>query len=153
MAEHWYRVRAGMGGWEEEVFYALLRVGLALEAQGAPFSSIRSALLDAWEYRPTRAEPLCHLARLCRLEGKWHQAYLYAARAVQIAYPEQDLLFVDDSVWQWRALDELAIAAYWEGRFEQSRECCQRLLGEGQLPPHQWQRVQRNLQFALDKCG
>jgi tetratricopeptide (TPR) repeat protein len=153
MAEHWYRVRVAMGGWEEEVFYSLLRVGLSLEAQGAPFSSIRSALLDAWEYRPTRAEPLSHLARLCRLETQWHQAYLYAAQAVQIPYPEQDLLFVDDSVWQWRALDELAIAAYWTGRFRESRDYCQRLLENSLLPESECQRVRNNKRFAVEKSG
>lgn len=153
LAEHWYRVRAAMGGWEEEVFYASLRVGLAREAQGAAFPSVRSALLDAWELRPTRAEPLCHLARLCRLEKKWHQAYLYAAQAVQIPYPEQDLLFVDDSVWQWRALDEQAIAAYWTGRYRESGSCCQRLLDQGLLPQAEVKRVRSNLRFAAEKAG
>ena len=142
-----------MGGWEEEVFYSRLRVGLTLEAQGKPFSAIRSALLDAWEYRPTRAEPLCHLARLCRSEKKWHQAYLYAAQAVQIPYPQQDLLFVDDSVWHWRALDEQAIAAYWTGRFRESGDCCQRLLEQGLLPEAEVQRVRSNLRFAEEKAG
>ncbi len=153
MAEHWYRRRADMGGWDEEVFFSMLRVGLALEAQGASFNAVRSALLDAWEFRPQRAEPICHLAGLCRQEKRWHQAYLYAREAVQTPYPEQDALFVDESVWAWRAADELAIAAYWTGRFAESRDCCLRLLNSGSLPPDQSERIRNNLQFALEHCG
>ncbi len=153
MAEHWYRKRAAMAGWEEEAFFAMLRVGLALEAQGRPFSVVRGALLDAWEARPQRAEPLCHLARLCRLQQQWQQAYLFAREALATPFPERDALFVDDSVWAWRAQDELAIAAYWTGRFEQSRELCQHLLNTGVLPQGELERVRANLQFALARCG
>ena len=148
MAKHWYRKRAAMGGWEEEVFYSLQRVGLALQAQGAAFNAVRSALLDAWEYRPGRAEPLCYLAEICRGERRWQQAYLFAGRAVATAYPVDDVLFVDESVWAWRAADELAIAAYWVGRFAESAELCERLLAAGKLPESQIERVRNNLDFA-----
>lgn len=152
LAEHWYRKRATMGGWEEEVFYALLRVALAQEAQGAAFNTVRGSLLDAWECRPSRAEPLCHLARLCRLGEKWHQAYLFAKAAVDTPYPTADALFVDESVWQWRAQDELAIAAYWTGRFTESYKLCSSLLEGGVLPTQQAERVRANLEFAQGRC-
>ena len=105
-----------------------------------------------WKRRVSRFQPY-DLARLCRSEKKWHQAYLYAAQAVQIPYPQQDLLFVDDSVWHWRALDEQAIAAYWTGRFRESGDCCQRLLEQGLLPEAEVQRVRSNLRFAEEKAG
>lgn len=147
-AQHWYRRRAGMGGWEEEVFYSLLRVALALEASGADFAVLRGAFLDAWERRPGRAEPLCHLARLCRVQKAWQQAYLFARRAADTPYPEDDLLFVDASVWAWRALDELSIAAYWTGRYRESEQCCRELLDGDRLPGTQRNRVEENLRFA-----
>ena len=152
-AEKWYRRRAEMGGWKEEVFYSKLRVALALESQGVSFNQVRSALLDAWEYRPTRAEALCHLARVCRLQGAWNQAYFFAKQAEGIPYPERDLLFVDESVWHWRAKDELSIAAYWTGRFDESLILCEDLLRGGLLAKEQISRVRKNLKFSSDQVA
>jgi glycosyltransferase involved in cell wall biosynthesis len=149
MAEHWYRKRAAMGGWEEEIFYSKLRIALALESQEGSFNQVRSALLDAWEYRPQRVEPLVHLARMCRLKGDWNQAYIFAKQADETPYPETDLLFVDESVWHWRAKDECAIAAYWTGRYEESERLCRALIESTCLPGQQLKRVKDNLDFAL----
>lgn len=56
-----YRIRAAMNGWEEETYYARMRLGVLLcehisFAQGAP------ELLAAWQGRPTRIEALRWLA-------------------------------------------------------------------------------------------
>ncbi len=150
-AEHWYRKRAGMGGWNEEVFYSLLRVGLAKENNGASLAKLRSSLLEAWEYRPARVEPLYHLARLCRAHQKWHQAYLFSSQAVASPYPEDDQLFVDESVWTWRAKDELSIAAYWTGHYSESETLCRQLLESSHLPAAHAARVTENLAFAEAK--
>ena len=148
-AEKWYRRRSEMGGWQEEVFYSLMRVGLAKEAQGAEFSEVRSAMLEAWESRPQRAEPLYHLARITRLSKRWNEAYLYAKHASYIPFPDSDALFVDESVWRWRIQDELSIAAYWTGKFKESKAICSRLLQNEQLPVGQQTRVSQNLNYAL----
>ena len=60
-AIRWYRLRALMGGWGEEVYYARYRLGCLLSqhvafAQGAP------ELLAAWQAAPHRAEALRALA-------------------------------------------------------------------------------------------
>ena len=53
---------SNMRGWNEEVFYANLQEGIlrpsATSTAGVP------VLLEAWQRRPTRAEPLYELARL-----------------------------------------------------------------------------------------
>ena len=151
-AEHWYRKRAGMGGWDEEVFYSLLRVGLALEQREVDFARVQNALLTAWDTRPGRAEPLCHLARLCRHREMWPRAHLFAKTGLEIPFPKDDLLFIDEGVWAWRLKDERAIAAYWLGRYEEARRLNQELLGEGRLPDDQVDRVRANLKFAEDRC-
>jgi tetratricopeptide (TPR) repeat protein len=152
-AEKWYRRRAEMGGWQEEVFYSLMRVGLSMEAQGFEYSRVCSAMLSAWESRPQRAEPLCHLARISRLNKFWNQAYLYSKHASQLPFPQQDALFVDESVWRWRVQDELSIAAYWTGRFEESRTLCKELLRGEMLPDDQVSRVEENRRFAVERLA
>ncbi len=83
-----------MGGWEEEVFVSLLELAKVLERQDAPVPEVRSAYLDAWQYRPTRAEPLSHLARYHRERGWDALADLFERRKKQMK-PSKDILFVE----------------------------------------------------------
>lgn len=143
-----YDRRAGMGGWAEEVFCARLYAArLAVQLERSP-AEVIDRYLRAHESRPTRAEALCDLARHCRVDGRrWPLAYLFAKQAAAIPYPS-DILFVEHAWYEWRALDELAIAAYWVGEYEESRQCCERLLKGGRLPAGERERVTRNLEFA-----
>ncbi|MCY0899288.1 MAG: glycosyltransferase [Firmicutes bacterium] len=69
-----YRQRVAMGGWPEEVFYAQYQIGVLL----APTDWARAvdALLTAWNYRPSRAEPWYHLAVGWRVRQAWALAYM-----------------------------------------------------------------------------
>src|SRR5215203_648287 len=61
MAIELYERRSAMGGWDEEVFYSLYQVGV-LKAQTGDWPPAMVALVRAWEYRPSRLEPLYELA-------------------------------------------------------------------------------------------
>lgn len=142
-----YRKRAAMGGWDEEVWYALLQAALLEERLGKEPPEVVAAYLNAYQHRPTRPETLGHLARYCRLNQQHHLAHLFAERAKEIP-PTTDLLFVDPSFAAWRNLDEYSIACYWSGRHRESEAACLRLLAEGQLPLAERPRVEANLAFA-----
>jgi glycosyltransferase involved in cell wall biosynthesis len=145
-----YARRATMGGWEEEVYYSLLQVGV-LRARGKREpASIVSAFLNAYQYRPTRAEALVELAAHHRGTHEWALAELFARAALDVPKPK-DILFVDTSVYDWRVFDELAIATYYRNKFEESAALNRRLLSEGKLPERHRQRVQENLAFSLQK--
>jgi hypothetical protein len=146
-----YRRRASMGGWQEEVFYSLLQLGLLCEREGRELEAVGS-LLGAYQRRPGRRESLVELARLYRTRNQHHLAYLFAKRAVAIARPD-DRLFVDDSAYTYRAEDELSIAAYWVGEYRESIEYANRVLAEPSLPAAQRARVEKNRQFAVDKLA
>ena len=100
--------------------YALFQVARIDERLGAPSDVIRRGLLDAYRARPTRVEPLVELARLCRLAGDWADALLYARAAASAERPD-DLLFVDEASYAWRALDELALAGWYSGAHSEGR--------------------------------
>ncbi|MFD4247169.1 glycosyltransferase [Streptomyces sp. NPDC058525] len=148
-----YDRRAAMGGFAEEVFCAgLYAARLAVEV-GRPSGEVVDRFLRAHESRPSRAEALGDLARLCRVNGqRWPLAYMFARQAVRIPYPS-DVLFVEFDWYEWRALDELAVAAYWVGEYEESARCAERLLAGGKLPAGERERVARNLEFARGKLG
>jgi hypothetical protein len=142
-----YEHRAAMGGWDEEVFYSKLQIAQLLQRQGVSDERVVGAHLAAFECRPTRAEPLCYIARFYREANRHALAHVFAEAASAIPRPT-DILFVDASVYEWRAKDELAIASYWTGRREQSARLCRELLDDGLLPPDQIDRVASNLRFA-----
>ncbi|OII62099.1 hypothetical protein BJP40_03540 [Streptomyces sp. CC53] len=148
-----YDRRADMGGWDEEVFCSRLyaaRLAAALERPGA---EVVDRYLRAHESRPARAEALGDLARHCRLNGpRWPLAHLVARQAARTPFPS-DVLFVEHEWYAWRALDELAVAAYWVGEYDESRECCERLLAGDALPADHRDRVLRNLEFARRGAG
>ncbi|MFE2089563.1 glycosyltransferase [Streptomyces sp. NPDC057580] len=148
-----YDRRAGMGGFAEEVFCShLYAARLAVELGRRP-AEVIDRYLRAHASRPTRAEALGELARYCRMNGRrWPLAYMFAQQAAQIPYPK-DILFVEFEWYDWCSLDELAVAAYWTGNYEESERCSQRLLESGKLPPEHHDRVVGNLEFARQKLG
>lgn len=147
-----YERRAKMGGWEEEVYYSLQQIALLLEVEGESRANVTAAYLRAFEARPTRAEPLTELARLYRQASSYATAHLFAERATRIKKPD-DILFLDESVYAWRALDELSIASYYIGDYRASAALAERLLAEGSLPEKQRPRVIENLNFARKKLA
>jgi len=143
-AKRAYTRRAGLGGWNEEVAYALLRVAQCKQALDEGHDNIVAAFLAAYEARPQRAEPLHHLAVHLRGREEYALAYLFAGKAASLPYPEADQLFLNADVYRFRALDELALAAYYSHRSQEARDIWLRLL-ESELPAADRERIKRNL--------
>jgi len=146
-----YRRRTTMCGWDEERFVAQLEAGRAAVRLGKTEQVVLDELLKAHDLRPHRAEPLHDLARYFREKKKYGRAYLFAKTGAQMPRPD-DSLFVSEEVYAWRLLDELAVAAYWTERFEESKASCEEILCRVEkglrLTSVDLQRVQKNLAFA-----
>jgi len=127
-AHDWYARRAEMGGWEEEVFYSLLRMADCLAELKVLGTQVEDAYARAWAYRPTRAEPLYSLAYRMRVSGRYEMGYLFARQAAAVPRPVADRLRADNDIYTWRALDEQAVCASWIGRQQETFELCRRLL-------------------------
>jgi len=148
-AIEWYAKRANLGGWYEEVYYSLLQIALLKIELNAPLDEVQNLLLAAYEYRPQRAGSLYHLARQLRLHDKIKLAYIYANAAVSIPLTK-DILFVNHSVYEWKAKDELAVSAYWVGNYQLCHDLCVELLANPTIPERDKQRFQENLRFAKE---
>ena len=150
-----YRHRASMPGWDEETWQTLYEIGRMSEQIRAPVAEIQGAYLAAYQFRPRRAEPLYQLARFHRERGEHALAYLFARQASVIPLPA-DILFVDTSVYSWRSLDELSVAASYTDALDEGQAATRRLLAEGHLPASERPRVEANLGFyagAIAKRG
>ena len=146
-AIEWYAKRANLGGWYEEVYYSLLQIALLKIELNAPLDEVQNLLLAAYEYRPQRAESLYHLARQLRLHDKIKLAYIYANAAVSIPLTK-DILFVDQSVYEWKAKDELAVSAYWVGNYQLCHDLCVELLFNPAVSEQNKKRFLDNLMLA-----
>lgn len=143
-----YERRIALGGWEEEVWYSRFQVAVLSERLGLDDALVIGRHLEAWQSRPTRAEPLVELARFCREHGpRWPIAAMAARQACALGRPA-DVLFVDPSAHGWRALDELAVAAYWIGDAATSQQAARDALAHPDLPAEHRARVEENLRFA-----
>lgn len=140
-----YKKRAEMGGWSEEVYYSLYRVAICRAMLDRPWPEIQASFMDAYNYRPIRAEPLVHIAQVLR--QKYNQpaaAFIYARQAAEMPLPEGEILFVPDAIYKFVALDELGATAYAAGRPELGYLACKKLLDENRLPPSEVERIQQN---------
>ena len=145
-----YRHRAGMGGWEEEVFCALHQVGVLSAEEGA-WPAAMDALVAAWETRPQRLESVYELASRLRLRHQYRAAYQFAKvaeRLKPLPVPE-DSLFVAPWVYRWGLLFEYSISAYWIGDLGHALAACNALLELDDLPELHRDQTRKNRQFTL----
>ena len=146
-----YRARTLMGGWDEEVYYSKFEVAKLTALLGESPAHVIAAYLEAYEQRPTRAEPLCFLAYYMRAIERVVAALPFARAAAAISKPP-DRLFVDESVYAWRSLDEFAVAAFWAGHYREALDANLELLGR-ELPGVERARVFTNVQHCRDRLG
>ncbi len=123
-----YRRRVEEGGWDEEVFYARYQQGVLLARHD--WDAAVPVLLDAWQLRPRRAEPLHELAVGYRARGQHHLAFTFASVGARMPEPA-DVLFVHHDVYDWGLRFELAIAAYWVGHHQAALDLNDELLTRG----------------------
>lgn len=147
-----YEHRIALGGWDEETWYALYQIAVCHEHNESSQKSIIEAYEKANQFWPTRAEPLTILAGYFRKHSRWQEAYSTASKAILIAYPS-DVLFIDQNVYRWRAIDEYAIAAFYVGRCRESLKACRLLLDGSRIPTSEIERVQANARLARDNLN
>jgi glycosyltransferase involved in cell wall biosynthesis len=143
-AREWYARRVDMGGWDEEVYCAMFRVAESMAQLGAPWPDVQDAYLRAWEFRPTRAEPLHAIAYRYRTDQRYRLGHLFAERAAEIPLPEEDTLFVGADVYAWRAVDEQSVCASWTGKHMEAFMLCRHLLAGRDIPDDDRKRIAGN---------
>ncbi len=144
-----YERRSRMGGWDEEVWYSLYQVAKLSERLKLAPEIVTNRYMQAYQYRFRRAEPLVDLARLYREQKHYVLAHLFAERAIKTKRPD-DILFLDAGTYEWRAIDEYAVASYWVGNYQDCAHACQALLKSGAAPEEHVVRITKNLHFATD---
>ena len=147
-----YATRVAAGGWEEEQWYSAYRMAIVCSILEKPWPETAQHYLQAYNMRPSRAEPLWQLARIHRQEREEHRiAYLYAKTACEIQYPENDILFISSEIYQWQALDEFAAAAFYAHDFLRGYNACKSLIENKYVPDSEKERIARNMKTYEQK--
>src|ERR1044071_4305605 len=98
-----YERRSTMGGWKEEVWYSLYQAAHLQHLLGFAWPIVFDKYLVAYNYRPSRLEPILHLARCFREREQYHVGMLFSRLVLESVYPE-DILFVERSVYDYELL-------------------------------------------------
>jgi hypothetical protein len=147
-----YIKRSKMGYWDEEVFVSLHQAAKLSEQQNIDAAFVVERYLNAFQYRPTRCEPLVDLSMFYRQRDEWHLAHLLALKAVML-HPTTDMLFVNRAYYDWVRWDECAVTSYHVGEYHLSQNMCLNLLDNKSLPSEHLPRVLANLNHALRTLG
>lgn len=146
-----YEKRATMGGWDQEVFWSLYCAAkLQAILQKLPEIVIQSCC-RAYEFRPTRAEPLYQLAHQYDRMGEHSLGYMIARLALSIPVPD-DVMYVEKWVYEYGLLSQLADCAYHMGRYEEAYVILQKVL-QCKLSQEDRERIERNAELLKSLLG
>jgi glycosyltransferase involved in cell wall biosynthesis len=113
-AEH-YKIRVGLGGFDEERWYAQRQLAHCCGKMGRD-SDFVWEMLQAYSMRPHRAEVLHDLSRYFRERGHNNTSLLFSEAGMQLPSAREDKLFIDRWVYEQGLREEFAVCAYYDER-------------------------------------
>lgn len=158
-AIEWFTKRSEeKGSWEEEAWYAQYKIGMCYFVLGEEEKAVHT-LLQSWNRRPWRAEPLYKLACYFRARhptpdrgvGMNNMSLLFALQAKEIPYPQTDVLFVEYDVYDYLIDVELAIVCFYvKGKRNVGKAAARRLaqkLKEGKIKEQNRAHIKETIGF------
>lgn len=146
-----YEKRLLLGGESEEIFHSMLSIGELQELMKMPPDDFISSYSRAYEYRPSRIEPLFCLARYFIEMNQPLLGYLLSRYALTVPFPS-DRMFVRFSYYDFEALAQFAESAFTIGREDESDSAYGRLIAQlekllkhRRLPPDRVKIIQEVL--------
>lgn len=141
-ALRYFEMRAAMGGWEEEVFYALYRIAELERILGRKPEQFLKSYGKAHQKRPSRAEPLYWIARYAISEENFSLGYLAAKEAISLPFPETDSISVERWIYEYGALLQFVKCSYQMQRYGECFDALKRLREAPNLPSQDRQAVE-----------
>jgi glycosyltransferase involved in cell wall biosynthesis len=122
-----FEKRAAMGGDPEQTFYSLLSIALLQDAMNLGSELFMRSYDQAFQFRPTRAEPLYYMARYYMSIQAYLLGYLLSQHALTIPRP-CDQGNVKISIYDYELLVQFAEASFALGRMEEACNTYQQLI-------------------------
>jgi len=146
----YYEKRVELGGWEEEVYYSMFKIGI-MHYYLKNINTAIIKLLEAYSYRPSRFETLYMLGIIYREQNKYHLARLFQVELLNMKYPSTDILFIDRTSRDYLSDYELAICYYWMGDYETAKVHALVIKNKKDVPEDIVEQNEKNYNFIIDK--
>ena len=148
----WYAKRIAKGGWDEEVYWSMVQIGILQRELKKPEPEIVYTFLKAHHKRPHRPEAVLNLSELFRKQGRYDLSYSIVSLWQVMPRPvETDVLFIQPWIEEWGMAFEVSISSYYMGLFQESLAACNYLLSVPDLPQNVREKVVVTHRCALQK--
>lgn len=118
-----FKKRISLGGWIEEVWYSHYQIAKCYEHMKNEFK-MEAWMNKAFQFHPRRAEPMYYLTRYFREKSQHYKAHHYYLKGKDIPYPRDDVLFIEDQVYNGLFdYENTIIACYVTGKTKQDSLC------------------------------
>jgi glycosyltransferase involved in cell wall biosynthesis len=144
-----YRRRVALGGWHEEVWYALYQAAV-IEARLERWDAALHTFLAAHELDPSRAEPLLRVGAYYLKSGQHQLAHEFLRRATEIPEPGVERLFVERPAYHVTRWFEYAVACHHVGDHAGAIATTSELLRSPALPADLIAPATHNRRLSLD---
>jgi glycosyltransferase involved in cell wall biosynthesis len=153
-ALEYYQQCAAISFWPEEKWIALFQIAEIKQRLQREWPEVLAAYLDAYQYRPTRAEPLYKIAFHYRWAMSYHLAHMFLQQAVTIPYPQDDVLYVEERLYRYVIKMALATCCYQLGQYEAGLRYCDELLQDPRsMPQNIYEQILINRQECAKKVA
>ena len=140
----WYKKRIETGGWDEEIWNAYYHIGNCHHALNE-FEHAVYYWLEAYNFRPSRAESVYKIVNYYRTYSKHSLALQFCLIGKSIKYPSNDVLFIEKPVYDYLFDYELSIIAYYT-KYPINHTMMTNLLGIG----YSYDNIMANYNFYIN---
>ena len=142
--------------WIEEYFEAQMRISQCMmRIDRYTTEQIIDEMEKAIAIFPDRAEPFVRLGRYLNSIGNHHAAYQYLKQAQDMSLDQvkrKYILFVDDTCYGEYINDELSVACYWTGRYEEGISLVKEIV-EDERWAYAKERLEDNIRHFTNKMN
>ena len=146
-AEELYIQRTTLGGFEEERYISFIEAGKCRQRRSKDDHKTLEYFIKAYELRPHRYEAPFFIVRWFRLHNMFKMGYTFGRPLLNMPYPKNDSLFIDDEIHNWKFFDEVAVCAFYSGDKNTCKMLCERILKLNNLGNNR-SRIEQNLKFS-----
>lgn len=137
-----YEKRAKMEGWDQHTFWAKYQIPLLQEKLEMDPQLIIKNYCEAFQYRPTRAEPICCLAQYFYTQKNYLLGYLLAQFGMKIP-PPNDFVYVEQWMYSYGLLAVLANCAFELGKYDEAAAVYDKIAQVENIPPSIYEQAKK----------
>lgn len=149
----YFKIRTELYSFPEEDYAAQYYLGLVTEILiteepgSFTWDDAFKQYLKAYAMRPHRAEPLVKIGRHYLNESNHALAYLFAKRAAELPFPDQDVLPIEKSYYEFDRFEILSRCSWYIGEYDVGEEAAKKVIESRPNVPqyyknlsHYWER-------------